>query len=63
MLLALQAFLDTDVDPNSPGTMRTSDDYIDSNVRLALSAAGMVRKHASLLLYQLPPTGASHTVY
>ena len=26
------------------GTMRTSDDYIDANVRLALSAAGMVSR-------------------
>ena len=48
MLLALLDGLDADVDPNSSGTMRTSDDYIDSNVRLALSAAGMVSKHTSL---------------
>jgi len=31
--------------------MRTSDDYIDSNVRLALSAAGMVSKRTSLQLH------------
>lgn len=45
--------MDANVDPNSSGTMRTSDDYIDSNVRLALSAAGMVSKHISLQLHQL----------
>lgn len=33
--------------------MRTSDDYIDSNVRLGLSAAGMVSLHTIYLLIEL----------
>ncbi|DBA94753.1 TPA: hypothetical protein ACH3X1_002301 [Trebouxia sp. C0004] len=46
--------------PTSDSTMRTSDDYIDSNVRLALSAAGMINSRNGKRVHLLVPDRAEY---